>query len=122
MQPGFGAAGDNPSENGFANGNGLGLGNIPPGQFKKFESYDEFGEYSPDDTFESTFNDPIERNFEKKYDKMDKQSKSEEKKEKKEKKEKNEQKDKADREKKAKNGNGNGNSGGGQEKEKKEKK
>jgi len=28
LPPGFGAAGDNPSENGFANGQGLGLGNI----------------------------------------------------------------------------------------------
>jgi len=100
LPPGFEAAGDNPSENGFANGNGLGLGNIPPGQLKKLD-YSEFGEYSADDTFEFTADDPIERSFEDKFDKMDKKSKSEEKKEKQE-------KQNADRLSKAK-----GNTGGG---------
>ena len=37
---GFGAAGDNPSENGVANGQGLGLGKIPPGIAELF-GYDD---------------------------------------------------------------------------------
>ena len=48
LPPGFGSAGDNPSENN--NGQGLGVGGIPPGQLKKFD--DIYSVYSPDDYFD----------------------------------------------------------------------
>jgi hypothetical protein len=41
LPSGFEAAGDNPSENGFANGNGLGIGKVPPGLAKKLFGSDE---------------------------------------------------------------------------------
>ena len=71
LPPGFGAAGDNPNENAFANGNGLGLGNIPPGLLNV---------YSPDDYFEDAIDDLVEDDFEDKFDKMNKNSKAKEKK------------------------------------------
>ena len=84
LPPGFGAAGENPSENAFENGQGLGLGNIPPGQLKKLD-YSEFGTYSPDDYYEDPIDDLAEDDYEEKYDKMNKNSKAKEKKEKSEK-------------------------------------
>ena len=98
LPPGFEAAGDNPSENN--NGQGLGVGNIPPGQLKKFEA-GLYSVYSPDDYFDDAIDDLIEDTFEEKYDKMNKDSKAKEKKS-------NLEKQNADRLLKAK-----GNSGGG---------
>ena len=77
--PGFDSASDTGKANG--QGNGLGLGNIPPGQFKKLD-YSEFGTYSPDDYFDDATEDLREDSFEEKFDKMNKDSKSKEKKEK----------------------------------------
>jgi len=81
LPPGFEAAIDSASETGLANGQGLGVGNIPPGQLKKLD-YSEFGTYSPDDYFEDAIEDLREDSFEEKYDKMYKNSKAKEKKEK----------------------------------------
>jgi len=69
LPPGFGAAGNNPSESGFANGIGLGLGgeNIPPGQLKKFDVSFAFNE-NQDDFFENSFEGSAEGNFEGTYD------------------------------------------------------
>ena len=59
--PGFGAAGDNPSDSGFENGNGVGLGNIPPGLAKKMfdggldSGFEEsFEDISSDNGFEDS--------------------------------------------------------------------
>ncbi len=56
---GFEAAGENPSEQGLANGQGVGLGNTPPGLengppglHKKQEDYIYDEGFSPDDEFE----------------------------------------------------------------------
>ncbi len=83
LPPGFGAAGDNPSENGLANGIGLGLGgdNLPSGQLKKFEA-GLFLVYSPDDYFEDPIDDLVEDSFEENYDGLYKDSKVKEKKDK----------------------------------------
>ena len=64
---GLGAAGDNPSENGFDNGQGLGLGNIPPG-LARFDSFEESFSSSPDDYFENHFEAKFEAKFEKSFD------------------------------------------------------
>ncbi|MBS3925901.1 MAG: fibronectin type III domain-containing protein [Nitrosarchaeum sp.] len=64
---GLGAAGDNPSDNGFANGQGLGLGNIPPG-LARFDSFEESFSSSPDDFFENHFEAKFEAKFEKSFD------------------------------------------------------
>jgi len=75
LPPGF----DSASDTGKENGNGKGLGNIPPGQLKKLD-YSEFGTYSPDDYFEDATEDLREDTVEEKYDKMNKDSKAKEKK------------------------------------------
>jgi hypothetical protein len=87
LPPGFEAAVNSASETGlangqgFENGQGLGVGNIPLGQLKKL-SYAEFGTYSPDDYFEDATEDLREDSFEEKFDKMNKNSKAKEKKDK----------------------------------------
>ncbi|MCV0431542.1 hypothetical protein, partial [Nitrosopumilus sp.] len=55
LPPGFEASGDNPSENGITNGNGLGIGKIPPGLAKLFGNEEDT---SNEDTseFDSTSN------------------------------------------------------------------
>ena len=68
LPPGFEAAGDNPSENGFVNGNGLGVGNIPPGQAKKFDDYASSFAQSPDDFYENSYEADIDDIFETNYD------------------------------------------------------
>jgi len=60
LPPGFEAAGDNPSENGFANGNGLGLGKVPPGLAKLFGN-DEVTGLPPG--FEAAGDNPSENGF-----------------------------------------------------------
>ena len=64
----MGAAGDNPSPNGIENGNGLGLGNTPPGQLKKFESFASSFEQSPDDFYENDYESSIDGVFEVNFD------------------------------------------------------
>ena len=60
LPPGFEAADDNPSENGFANGNGLGLGKVPPGLAKLFGN-DEVTGLPPG--FEAADDNPSENGF-----------------------------------------------------------
>jgi hypothetical protein len=67
LPPGFGAAGDNPSENGVANGQGLGLGKIPPG-IAKFDSFEDIFDSNPDDYFENHFEGTFEDIFEASFD------------------------------------------------------
>ena len=67
LPPGFGAAEDDPSENGVANGNGLGLGKIPPG-LAKFDSFEDNFDSSPDDYFENHFEGTFEDNFKESFD------------------------------------------------------
>ena len=67
LPPGFGAAGDNPSENGVANGQGLGLGKIPPG-LTKFDSFEDTFDSNPDDYFENHFEGTFEDTFEVSFD------------------------------------------------------
>jgi len=74
LPPGFEAAIDSASDTGKANGQGLGVGNIPPGQAKKLD-IGYYGEYTADDTFEFSAEGLIEDSFEGNYDKMFKGSK-----------------------------------------------
>jgi len=69
LPPGFGAAGDNPSAEGVANGIGLGLGgeNIPPGQLKKL-GYSFGYDQSPDDYYESHYEASIDDDYAGTYD------------------------------------------------------
>ena len=66
LPPGFEAAGDNPSENN--NGQGLGVGGIPPGQLKKFDDYAASFAQSPDDYFENSYEADVDDIFETNYD------------------------------------------------------
>ena len=61
LPPGFEAAGDNPSENAFANGNGLGVGNVPPGLAKLFDRGNPDGELPLG--FEAAGDNPSENAF-----------------------------------------------------------
>ena len=68
---GAGAAGDNPSENGVANSQGLGTGKIPPGLADSFEDGFSIGS-SPDDYFENHFESVKEDRFETSFDDINK--------------------------------------------------
>jgi len=71
LPPGFGAAIDSASDTGIAQGQGLGLGNIPPG-LAKFDVVTQSLFYSPDDFYENSFGDNIEDEFEESYDSFNK--------------------------------------------------
>ena len=82
LPPGFEAAIDSASNTGKDKGQGLGVGNIPPGQLKKLD-IGYFGEYTADDTFEFSAEGLIEDSWEDNYDKMFKGSKEKQTKDKK---------------------------------------